>query len=292
MAMATTLSGLSIAWFCVGKSSPREIAIFEIVPRILGLVAGGLGVAATGNASLYPTFIAVSMFAGLGIYTVRILGTPVWKQLVAASPVSTLRGQARLALIETSAASFTSGLGFLTGFSLAVSELAGLGSGDRMSQVALQAVAALSNTLHPWVAVAMGQEFRRRALRAGAAHVAGGLLLLLGMGLFGPSASALLFGRDLMAPSAVCWGLGAYLLCVSLQTVACRHILVTRGETTYVIRANVTAAALGVPMVLIGASTAGAPGAVAGMATGELAIFVLAAPTALRSLRIAVASSR
>jgi len=287
MAMSAALSGLSIVWFCVGKSAPREIAVFDIAPRTIGLLLGALGVVLTGDAILYPVLNALAVVAGLLVYSWRQLGNDGWAQLAATSPLRLLRDQFKLALIETSAASFTLGLGFLASFSLTVSELAGLGSGERIAQAMIQAVAALSNTVHPWVAVAAGLGFRRRVIRAGAAQILLGVILLVGLGVGGPPVSAILFGPSLAAPSAVCWGLGLYLLFVSLQTVVCRHILVTRRQTRYVVRANVAAAAFGVPLVLFGASAGGAPGAVAGMAAGEMLIFLFAAPAAVRSLRVA-----
>ncbi|WP_374967924.1 hypothetical protein [Terrabacter sp. BE26] len=286
MAVATTLSGLSIAWFCVGSAAPREIAAFEIAPRVSGLVLGGLAVAASGKASFYPAVIAVSTISGLGAYSRRVLGPSPVRALVSTHPVWTLRTHGKLALIETSAASFTSGLGFLSGFFLSVPELARLGSGERLSQVLLPSIAALSNTVHPWLAVAPQDEFRRRALRVGALHVAAGVLLLLALGLAGPLASKLLFGPGLQAPAPVCWTLGAYLLFVNLQTVACRHILVTQRQTGHAVRANVLAALIAVPLVLVGAKVAGSVGAVSGMATGELLIFLFALPAALRCVRL------
>ncbi|GAA1991996.1 hypothetical protein GCM10009817_37670 [Terrabacter lapilli] len=285
MAVATALTGFSFAWFCVGRSAPREIAIYEVGPRILGLLVGALGVTVTGHASVYPAALAASTLCGLTAYTFHVLGRSPIKRLSAASPLSALRSHVKLAFIETSAASFTLGLGFLAGFALTVPELAGLGSGDRMSQLLLQVTAALSSTVHPWVAVATGEEFSRRVVRAGAAHIALGLISLLAMGLIGPLVSALLFGPKLAAPVAVCWALGAYMLFVNLQTVACRHILVTRRETGFVVRANVAAALLGVPLVLTGARTGGAPGAAGGMAAGELLIFLFALPESVRTLQ-------
>lgn len=285
MAAATCLSGLSVAWFCVGRAAPRDIAVFEIAPRFLGLVLGSLAVVATGNASVYPAIIAISTAGGLFAYTRRVLGSSPRRVLSATTPWQTLLGHGRLAFIEVSAASFTSGLGFLSGFTLTVQDMAGLGSGDRMCQVMLQLVAALSNTVHPWVAMSDKREFRRRTNQASTLHAAAGVLCLLTMGLLGPFASALLFGPRLQAPLAVCWGLGAYLLFVNLQTIACRHILVTRGLTGPVIRANVLASGLGVPMVLLGANIGGPAGAVVGMAAGELSIFLFALPSAVRCFR-------
>lgn len=290
MAMASALSGLSIAWFSVGRSSPQEIAIYEIAPRILGLSVAGVAVATTGNVDVYPASMGAATLGGVVVYTVRVLGRSAWSQLAAVSPSSILRRQLKLSLIETSAASYTAGLGFLAAFSLSVPELAGLGSGDRLSQVMLQAVGAISNTVHPWVAVASGKEFRRRTLRAGAVHVSAGLLFFLGIGFFGPWASALLFGAELVAPPAVCWGFGAYLLFVSVQTIVCRHVLVTRGGMGDVIRANLIAGAFGVPTVIVGARVGGASGAVIGMAAGELLISLVAISAAVRSFRIDVGS--
>lgn len=273
MAVTVALSGLSIGWFAVGVGNPRMMAVYDAMPRAISNLVGGALAYATGLLLLYPCVLLVTQCGSLVVFHAREVGWPSLRR-TRGEFAGRLRRNAAPTLTEVVAAAYSVGAPAILAV-LSPTAVAQFGSGDRLSRIGSAGVAALSNGLQGWVAEPDGRAYLRRLRASFTLHAVAGLALLLGMGLFGPRLSALLFGADLAIEPATAWGFGTYLLFLALETVTGRHVLAVRGRSGILLATTLAGSVLGLTLVSLGALCWGATGAVFGIAAALAAVVVM-----------------
>ena len=286
MSVNGILIGMSISWYCIGTGIPGAIARYEVVPRVLASLVATAAVLFTGWLWVYPSALIVATALGVMVFSRKIRTHRRSKPLGETDGLLVvLRRQTAPTMVELSAGSYTMGGSFLASTVASPLQIAHYSSADRLNQVAMQGIVAISNALSPWVAESRGRQFARRARLAVLTHGALGVFGLLGLAVLGPWASGFLFGERFAAGPGTCAAFGVYFFAVSMQTALSRHILVSRGRVSPVLVGTLIGAAVGVPAVLLGAHAFGATGAASGLAAGELLICLVTLGPALRTVR-------
>lgn len=280
---ATGTAALTITWFGVGAGSARVILLFETLPITGAVLIAVPLLLVTGELILYPILMTAGSIVG-----VILLHLHLYRRLF---PPLDLR-RLRRAFAHNAAVAASDGVGAtytsapipvaqaLSGSSAA----AQLTSADRIYRLALVAVTVLGNTLQKWVLEVSYAEGRlRRQLIALGMHlvlaVVGGVLLLVA----GPVATDILLGSEVAAPREVFVGYGVTFAIIALTTPLVRNVLVPAGRNKTVLVATGSAAAVGVPaMLLLGGH--GAAAIVGALAASEVVVLAIVGTVSARIL--------
>jgi O-antigen/teichoic acid export membrane protein len=283
MASALALGGLSPAWYCVGIGRPSLIAAYEVAPRLVATAIAAVIVMTTHAIYLYPVVMTCATIGGLLVFNrqhgeLKLGGFPLRLGVKAL-----IERKAGAATGLVSGVYSSTPVAIVSGVSDTLS-VATFASGDKLYRIGLYAAIAVSNAFQGWVAEVGKGERRRRMKVAVLSHTGLGLVGMLGLGILGPWFSALLFGSEVAATSAVCWGYGAAFLAVSLNSALGKHVLVPLGRTRVVFWSTVVGASIGVPALAVLATLMGGAGGAWGLALGEWAVCLFQAVVLVRIL--------
>lgn len=284
MALAVTSWGLTPSWYYVGVGKPRGILAFETLPRLAATLSSIPAIALTGSALWYPALLLATS-AGCLVTATRSIGIG-WRSggrpTVVAGLGDRLRTSAALTLSALVGAGYTSlvvPLARLT--DLGTQGLADLAASTRLRTMAQMGASAVTSGLQGWVAEPPGLEARIRRMRQGLlASTAGGVAGGLGLFLVTPFAGPLLFG----SVAHVGWALSAVTAAAALPYAVTAslsfHVLTPLGLGRHVAWSRIAATAVGVPLLLLGASTWGAVGAASATLAAECVVLAWQASVA------------
>lgn len=283
MGFSTALLGFSPVWYAVGTSRPGILLWTDVVPRMLGGVGGALAAALWDLLFLYPLSIAGCFLLSYVSFYVR----ETWGHTYPGC----LRGGFRKVVANASAlgtefasGAYTVGSSALIGLTGTPLTVAHFNIGYRLTAFGSTAIAALSHTVHPWVAQADGPVFVRRLGRSLLMHAALGAVGLAFLSVLGPTLCQLLFGQELAPSMSTMLGMGIFFLLWSLEAVTGRHLLATRGHARSLLITTLLGSligAAGLPFTAMHGDTAAAF-----MLAGALCLTVLGQAIAGRRLRL------
>lgn len=291
-AVAFSSLGLSSTWVAVGLGDPVPLVLLESLPRLAILAASALAISLGATVLVYPGAVLLASLVGLGLFT----WAGVHRIRPPASPRPSMRARiaTQLPAIATtlSAGGYAAVTVFLVSLATDVRETALLSSAQLLYGVGLVAVVALSSALQSWVIhpdPATARERRRKAL---ASHACLGLAGLAAFTVLAPPVAARLFGADVAPGATIAAGYGVALLATSIGTSLAQHLLVPAGAVDAVLRATVTGAGVGVPLILVLSSAFGAAGGAFALAASELLVTGVMAAAARRRLATPVLQTR
>ncbi|MBC2931651.1 hypothetical protein [Nocardioides sp. zg-1228] len=280
VALATSLVGFSLTWFAVGTGQPRQLVVFDALPRAFGSVAGASLAAWTGDVLYFPIVFAVSIILPVIAFS--------WRERRAATtivrPIVRHGAMVQAAATEVIAGSYTVGASALVGQVTSAATVATFNSGERLTRAGAVAISVTGNSLMGWVARAEGPAFVRRCAVAAAAHAGIGMLGLSVIVVAGPELTGLLFGEFRMAQEDCVW-FGCYYLLWSLETVTGRHVLANKHQTRPLLLSTLVGGVFGLVGVPVAAGAIGSTGAVMAMCGAMAIIVLLEVPVAASVLR-------
>jgi hypothetical protein len=287
IAVATSLSTLSPAWFFIGAGRPRSILLLDAVPR---LAANGLAAIAISvldaPLAVYPVLLIVGTMTPpvLGWYAARcrlaFLRAMGWRRILRSVRAQNMALQGRLA----SAAYIALPIAIVGAAS--PSSLVLFSAAERLQRLVLALLAAFPNALQAWVGAPLSDAVRsRRIMRAVSANAALGVIAGIGFTLLGGLASQVLFSGEITLPvhlTALCGGVIA-ITCVSRATgglglVALRRLKALRNSA-------LLGACIGPILIWLLSRSFGAAGGLAAEVITELAVLSFQVAVLLRARR-------
>jgi len=283
MALANTMSGMSLGWYGVGVGSSALILRYETLPKISFMLASLALMLSLRQVSWYPVGIILGTSVGLFAFHARLFGhwLPNWPGLRA------IRDEFRLgfsnAAIDGTGALYTSAPVPLANSLGTISATASFSSADKIYRYGLFTIVALGNALQAWVLDAEASSRRKRQMLSVLLHA---FLGLLGLGFFsfvGTLATQLLFGRSVAADQLTLVYYGFAFLAVSSSTPFIRNILIPMGKSRLVLGATISGAVIGLLAMFGFGHLVGPHGVALGFALSEgmTFLFVVAATVRL-----------
>lgn len=285
MGLQGALIALSFTWFSAGVGKPGAIIVYDSAPRLVVTAASAWAIIQGAPVELYPIAgIAVTLI-GTSLFTRRILrqypGT--WPSR---SEIRDLfRTGAPVALNDVGLVAYSNVPTPLVTVTSSPADAAGFASADKMLKLGQFIPMTLANALQAWITEAHGAARSRRMRLALGAHGALGVAGLVFLGVLGAWASALLFGAEASASTAVLTAMGVTFAFFSIRTSITRHVLYPAGEAAAVLRATLLSTAIGVPLMIGLALWIGPLGAAVGYALTEGAATMLLWRRCSRAMR-------
>ena len=277
MAAATSLLGLSPAWFGIGAGQPWLLFWYDTLPRVVAALVGALVVGITAAIWTYPVLLALSVVVSLVLFRRRVTPglsgadlTP-WPVRRAAGELREHLGTAGINLAATAYASTPVPVATLAFRPTVSSPFA---SADAAYRFGLFTVTAMGNAFQGWVLEPDVRDRPARHRLAVWSHVGLGLVGGAAFAALGPWVTGLLFGADVAAPRDVCLWYGLAFLFLSASTPPIRNLLVPAGKVRLVLTWTLASAVVGLAF-MVGAAVAGwSAGVAAGMALSELVLLL------------------
>lgn len=288
-AVSAASVGLTCDWLFVGLVRPYAFLLLETLPRVLGTAVGivlmdsGLGVA-SGLLAILAGMLAA--FGAVAIWVQRRLA-PRDDADGAATP-RPLRQ-----VLATQRAGVTSSIGaalYVAAPLMIVSVVAPavqpvFALVDKVQRQLSVGLGPVVSVLQGWVPRANGPTHATRA-RIAIVGAGGGMLLFAAvLVVIAPVLFEWLGGGEIDVPSGVVLLLAAYVAVNVWESVLAKVVLASYGRLDVVARATAVGAAVGLPLVAIGALAWGVAAAVAAMLTGLLVRVAMELVQIVRSIR-------
>ncbi|QEW00635.1 polysaccharide biosynthesis protein [Microbacterium caowuchunii] len=279
VAVATTLGGLTPAWFCIGQGNPRGLMLFDALPKLAASLVALPLVGLTGHVMWYPVLLLAFTVPAFAIHAALTAHAGARGNAPPRRVVTVLRALVPTAAIDATGNAYGATAIPIATAGLSAPDASSFASADRAYRVAIMAVIAFGNAFQAWVLDPRVRDTARRHRLAIIAQTGLGAVGGLGIALLGPWATGLLFGDAVSAEPlpSVLFGVAFFFL--STATPLIRNILIPAGRYRTVFAATIAAAAVGISTMVLG-STLGSPSIVAlGVAASEAtAFFVLLIP--------------
>lgn len=279
VAVAMTAGGLTPAWFCIGQGDARGLMIFDALPKLAASFIALPVMLIWGSVLAYPILL-------IGL-TVPVYALHAWlnaharlragQQTAAFSRI--IRALAPTAVIDATGNAYGSTSIPIATAGLDATDASAFASADRAYRIGTLLVVAVGNALQAWVLDRSAVDARARHRLALCAHGVLGVMGGLGIAFLGPWATALVFGPRVAAEALPCALFGVAFFCISMATPLIRNLLIPDGRVRIVLASTVTAAAVGLTIMLTGSALGSAAVISLGVAASELsALLVLAGP--------------
>lgn len=275
LCIGVALSGMSSAWFFIGRGAPRDLLLLEVGPRLVGTalsvvaLLAGAGTAVYGCIALTTEVVIALVVVGRLARPDRSLGEHARSAGQAAREQWTLALSALLALGYQRAA-----VPLVAGANLAAAPL--YATADRAQAYARLPLGPVVQAAQKWVydglAAASEAEFPRRARIATGATTLISLLVAAVVLLALPTASGLFFGPGLELGPALALPIAVSIIAVGASLGLTTFILVPLGRVGVVTWSGVVASVLSVPAIWMIAGPGGAAGALWVVAAAEAGV--------------------
>ena len=285
IAVATAIGGLTPAWFCIGAGSPRDLTVYEALPKLAASLLALPIVLASGSIVWYPLLLAVASVAAYALHAQRTLAPHPKPDSTFRKDLGVLRRMLPTAAIDAAGNAYGITPVPIATTGLPPAEASSFASADRLYRVGILAVVAFGNAFQAWVLDPAATSPRSRHLAAIASHLGLGLIGGGAIALLGPWASGLVFGQEVAAeplPSAL---FGLAFLCISTSTPFIRNMLIPHGRYRLVLIATLVASAVGLTTMIGGAVSGSAAVVALGVALAEATTLLVLVGPALASLR-------
>ncbi|WP_323986355.1 polysaccharide biosynthesis protein [Microbacterium plantarum] len=292
MGLQGALIAMSYTWFAVGLGDPLAIAIYDAVPRLLAAIMSAVAIGVwAAPIEIYPLAgIAVTVI-GTTWYTVGVLRRFPARWPVSGDLPNLFRRSAPVAINEAALGLYSSTPVPLVNVATASTAAAGFATADKMVKLGQFLPVTLANALQFWTTEVRGAARARRLRIALTAHVLMGLLGWVVLAVAGHAVSALLFGEDAAAPTAIVIVLGFAFACYSTRTSLMRHFLFPVGATRTVMSGTLLGSAIGLPTMIALTLTIGPIGTAVGYALTEAIAMAWLFKSTRTSYRTLVAES-
>jgi hypothetical protein len=277
-ALVATLNGFMSIWYFVGTSQAYTYFVFETLPRVIGTVVGielmrsGFGVGA-GLIS-----IGAGLVLGSACATLKILS---FTANAGASP-RPKRSLSQLLAAQRDSLSSTVGAAVYNALPLSIVSVVAPASqpvfalADKMLKQFSSATYPLVTAIQGWVPRApMGPARVHRARIAIVASCGISVVLAVGTAMFGGQLLAWMGNGQIATPNTVIVLVAAWLALGIVDGVLAQAVLSSLGMVKAAVRATYISAAVGLPLVILGAIYFGAVGALGGVLAGFVVRIVI-----------------
>ncbi|MHA7281106.1 lipopolysaccharide biosynthesis protein [Arthrobacter sp. MDT2-2] len=281
MSLAMLMNGISPAWYLIGLGRPGSIAKYETIPKMAATLLSLILLLVTGLIWLYPLALCGATWLGLLTFHKRYFGTYAIKKGPKQSTAKYLLQNGKIAATAAIGSAYVATPVPVGSLSLTYSGISSLSSADRLYRYGLFTVVALGNAMQSWVLEQRSTEGRQANSRI--AVMCHGLLGLAGcifLSFFGELATEVIFGQQVASEQSITLWYGFAFLFVSLSTPLIRNTLIPAGRQNTVLALTIVSALIGLPVMVLGSMSLGAPGIGMGLATSE---FIILAGAALSS---------
>ncbi|GAA1878775.1 polysaccharide biosynthesis protein [Lapillicoccus jejuensis] len=287
MALATSLLGLSPAWWGIGVGRPAVLFWYDTVPRVAAAALAVPVVLATRAIWTYPLLLVVATVVGLVAFQRRHAPGADWSPLPLGRAARELQAQAGTAGVNLVGTAYAATPAPVATAAFPGAVASPLSSADAVYRLGLFAVVATGNAFQGWTLEpdADRGERARRHRTAVLAHLALGVAGLLVLALLGPWLTGLLFGAPVAASRELGVAYGAAFLLISASTPYVRNLLLPAGRTRLVLAWTAASAVAGLAVMLVAAARGWLAGVAWGMAASELVLLLGVLGPALRVRR-------
>ncbi|WP_424447268.1 hypothetical protein [Microbacterium arborescens] len=268
---AVGVAGLSPSWFLIGRSEPRAIALYDLLPRLAGALLSAALVLAGAPVIWYPVLMLTVTLGGIAWFCARRAARPPRGAVRAG--IRSLRDDIQPALAVVAAGVYSAGTVAIVSIAGTTTVVAVYVVADKVLKAALTAIVAATNAVQGWVS----EDSDRAVIRARGwrgTYILGGIGIVgaLGIGVLGPWATALVFGQRVAIDALTSAGIGATFFAIAVNSAFGRLLLTPLGAIRWVTRSTFVGAAIGVPLIVLGTAVGGAPGAAAAFALSEFLV--------------------
>lgn len=285
VAVAMSLGGLTPAWFCIGEGNPKGVMLYDALPKLAASLIALPIIAISGQVIWYPILLVVCTLPAFALHawsTVRTHAHPDHHP----QPVrSVLRNLVTTAAIDATGNAYGSTAIPIATVGLSSADASAFASADRVYRIGTLAVVAVGNAFQAWVLQNGAPDARTRQRVALSTHAVLGVVGGAGIALLGPWATSIVFGAQVAAqpgPSAL---YAMAFVCISLATPMIRNLLIPAGRFRVVLLATISAAVVGITVMLAGASLGSANIIALGVGLSELTALLVLAPPAMAEFR-------
>ncbi len=282
MAAALSLTGLASSWYMIGLGRAALIALWEILPRAIATLVAVPLLLVLGQVIWYPVLLVVASVASVVGYAVHSGAAAGFWNRSPGQVRAVIREHRSAVTAEVAAGAYNSlAVTFVSGVTASAAAAAYV-SGDKLYKVGQYSVSALGNALQGWVVEDSRAHFARRARTSFLLHAGLGIIGLITFTFAGAPLSSLLFGSAVAIDQPTAFAFGVAALLIALGTTLGRVTLIGLGARREFMTSVLSGAAVGVPSVLLLASTFGAAGGAWGLACGEFVSVALQAAFVFR----------
>lgn len=285
MAVASSLTGLSPSWYCIGVADPGSLARYDVVPR---LVATAIAIPAPllyGHVWVYGLLLGLASIGTIVAFTRKTLagfndprdGKPRLRDL--------LRPTFPAATIDAVGNAYGSTPQPIALASLPYAESSSFTSADKLYRIGLAVVVmALGNAFQGWTLDPAADNLRRRHLIAITTHVGAGAVGAVFLATLGPWVTDVLLPGDVAATYPLCFWYGVAFFFISSSTPLIRNLLIPHGRSRFVFVATVISSVVGLTTMTVAAVSANGSLIACGLAVSEIVIVSILLGPALRLL--------
>lgn len=283
MGLASTVTGLSFAWYAVGVGDPRSIALLEAVPRVLAAAVSAALVVATRELVVYPVLAVTASLLGVVVFSRRVLRADTSPREARPRLRELLVRDRAVAFNDIAGGTYSSLPVPVVQTALPAASASLFASADKLYKFGTYVPITLAHAFQSWTVEGPLQGRARRLRVALAAHAGVGLLGWAVLAALGPWASGLLFGAEVSAARDACFWFGGAFALASVRISMTRHVLVPAGRIRVVVASTVAGAVVGLVAIVVLTAVWGAVGAAVGLFLSEVvAAGVLAQPATRR----------
>jgi len=287
MAAAMAVGGLTPAWYCIGEGNPRGLMVFDAAPKLVASAITLPVVVLTEQIIWYPIVLVALTVPAYAIHAVRVIrGAGIVDHGRAVG--RTLRGLVPSAAVDATGNAYGTTPVPIATLGLTASDASAFASADRAYRIGLLLVVALGNAFQGWVLDYRVVSPIARQRLAIIVHVMIGAVGGFGIATLGPVLTGIVFGADLAAQALPSLFFGLAFFFISSATPLIRNLLVPAGKLRVVLASTITAAIVGIAVMVLG-STANSPAVIsAGVATAEFVALAILIGPATRAYRVLV----
>jgi O-antigen/teichoic acid export membrane protein len=274
-AFALLLPALGAAWFFVGERAPGQLLALETAPRAGGTVLGALAL-----LTLEAPLVAFSGAQAAGAALAVLLS---WRSVFRRHPgrltfqiredLRRLQRQ-RAGVVTAVTAAFYVSMPLVLAGALLPAQAPVYALADKLQKLVLTAISPLFQVTQGFVAGREPEDVRIRARRVSAAALPIGLAVGVGFALAGSLGTTVLSGGRIEVPILVIVLLGVALASICTTAVVGLSCLTALGAVRPLAVSTVIGALVGVPLIVLGATTGGITGIAAAAAVSEVAVAV------------------
>lgn len=286
MALASVLTGMSPAWFCIGMGQPKMLAIFDTVPRFLATAASAPLLMLTHQLWNYTAILAVATVLSLVLFHRRLSPSGAWLPTDVRATLGEIKAQGHTASINMAGNAYASTPTPIATATTSAAASGALATADTLYRFGLFTIVALGNAFQSWTIESGISNTRQRHVMAIWSHVILGVVGAAILTVAGPTVSAILFAGQIQASTELCFYYGVSFVFLSASTPFIRNLLIPAGERALILRWTLVSAVFGVAVMLVSGFAGNAVGIAMGMALSEALLFVSLLFPALRVLNV------
>lgn len=268
-ALGTALWGMSPTWYMIGRGSPKQVALFDTMPKFVAAATSAVLIARWPSAYIYPAAIFFTSTLAATTSAVRYAG---WIGLAwFRGCAHHLRSQFPLVASRIVGSGFTSMS--LTLVSLVAANSVPLyAASDRFRTFGALGVAAVSNGFQGWIVEEGMNRYRARARAAILITLTSGVAACLAIAFGLPLADGFIFSGAIAVPLSVSVLTGIGVALIAAGNTLSYHVLAPLSRGRGIATSAMVGGAVGVPAVLALSAVQGAVGAAFGIVIAEGAV--------------------